>query len=92
MKMLVISGWIETTVVPARVNVVGIPGRLVVIVEVIVEAGTTTVVPGPVLVSLEPVAVVPGSVIVSPGLVTVVPDTVIVAKDPEIDVVIVLAA
>lgn len=88
--MLVISGWIETTVVPARVNVVGIPGRLVVIVEVIVEAGITTVVPRPVLVS--PETVVPGSVIVSPGLVTVVPDTVIVTKDPEIDVVIVLAA
>jgi hypothetical protein len=90
MKMLVISGWIETTVVPARVNVVGIPGRLVVIVEVIVEAGITTVVPRPVLVS--PETVVPGSVIVSPGLVTVVPDRVIVTKDPEIDVVIVLAA
>lgn len=92
MKMLVIPGWVKVIVVPACVIVVGMPGRVVVIAEVIVEAGIITVVPGPVTVRSEPLIVVPGSVIISPGLVTVVPGTVIVVKDPEIDVVIVLAA
>jgi hypothetical protein len=38
-KVVIEPGWIDMTVVPACVKVVGIPGKLVVTKEVIVEAG-----------------------------------------------------
>ena len=88
MKILVMPGWVETTVVPACVNVVRIPGRLVVMVKVMVEAGITRVVPWAVTVRPEPVIVAPGSVTISPGPVIVVPGRVIVVKDPKIDVIV----
>jgi hypothetical protein len=62
--MLVVPGWMETTMDPAWVTVVGVPGRDVVTVEVMVDAGIITVDPGAVIVW-------PGAVIVCPGAVTV---------------------
>lgn len=62
--MLVVPGWLETTIDPACVIVVGVPGRYVVTVEVMVDAGIITVDPGAMIVW-------PGAVIVCPGAVTV---------------------
>jgi hypothetical protein len=72
MKMLVMPGWIETTVVPSCVNVVITPERLVVIVEVTVEAGITRVVP-------EPVTVRPEAVIVLASWVTSISEVTVMA-------------
>ena len=54
----------EIMVEPASVKVVENPGKLVVTVDVIVEAGTITVVPGPTIVVPGPTMVVPGPITV----------------------------